>query len=234
MELETKNESESRSIPNVAPSWSELRKRSPYKSEVRDDPSGGVIVHRCHPDGEATDYFAFAMRHETMKGYVDKNTYLFDGPVEDGEGPAVRTGIGRWDSAVGSFHFREGSHEDCGVCQGNADRRELVKEVMETATQQVGGEHNVAKTGVYERTHGSKDHTEGIVYVDSHGMATESGPYSVDNATRHWEGRVVAHPYVQFGGAEEVGEGGNAHSPDNTLKVTLVCHFPARGPEVRL
>jgi hypothetical protein len=221
-----------RVVPDVAPKWDELRERSPYNSDVRDDPSGGVVVHRCHPDGEAKDYFAFAQYHKTMKGYKDKNTYLFDGPVEDGEKPAVRAGRGRWNSAVGAFHVREGSHEDCAVCQGDADPAALLEEVVDRATAQVGGEHNVARSTISTgRDYGAEN--QAFVYLDSHGMAT-SGPYEVNNSTRHWEGAIEQHPYVQMIKAEEVGEGGNWSSPDNTLKITLACYYPARGPEVTL
>lgn len=249
MDTETESVSDdAASIPDRAPCWSDLHDRAPYSG---DSIIGGVLVHRCHPDGDASDYVAFAMRYESMDGCVDKKTYLYGGPVETGDRPAMQLGCTRWDDAVDSFHVREGSHEDCAVCQGTADRRELLREVMETATDQVGGEHNVARTAIYDRSSGSTEYSEGIVYLDSHGqrasgskpaddsenrpsMGTESGPYSVDNSTRHWEGRVVSHPYVQFAGAEEVGVGGNWSSPDDTLRVSLKTWYPRTMPEVKL
>lgn len=194
-----------------APDYTEIRERSP---SGENNPTGGVVVHRCHPNTEPTDYFALASRHETMRGYVTKNVLLYESSVSE----SISVGVSRWNKAADSCHMCAGSHEDCSVCQGTASERELLYEVVDMATGQVGGEHNVARTGVYDE--------HAVVYIDSHGMGSESGPYSTNNSTRHWDNRIQQHPYVYIKSAEEIENGANWSEPNQTLRIQLETYYP--------
>lgn len=198
--------------------FEDLAERAPYDRDAYDSLSGGVVVHRCHPSEPVRDYYAFAFEHTDMKGYTEKAVWLHSGDA----GSRERLPVGRWNSAVRWRHVREGSHVDCPVCNGEADETHLLDEVLECIP-----EKDLAKKGIYQRDDGP----EAIVHIDSKGSYSSGGHYDVPNATQHWDAVVRGHPYVQITGAREVGEGGNVHSPDNTLRVSLEADYPDPGGE---
>jgi len=127
----------------VAPDWDELYERTEHGSTTVTDTDnliGGVVVHRCHPQGAPEDFTVFAHRHETLSGHVEKTVRLYDG--QHG-GAWTSIGYGRWQDAVASRHVRGGSHQDCPVCTGVAEESALLREVVEDAYQEMILGHSV-------------------------------------------------------------------------------------------
>lgn len=183
--------------------FEDLTERAPYSKDSDEDPeAGGVVVHRCHPDGEAEDFFAFANEITGLKGYTENRVLLYSDP---GDGEMI--GVTRWEKSVSSKHVRPGSHEDCDVCQGEASDRFFLEEVLES----VDGRPDVPKKKIYSRAGGDV----AVVYFDSHRM-------------RGWNVFIERHPYVYIKNSGYSGESRTVHSPDDSLEVEIAVEYPER------
>jgi len=114
-------------LPDIVPEWEELYDRAPMDSG--DPDSGGVLFHRCHPGVDGRDYFAFA-EHRHVDIVV--NMYYTD---DNGEKQWDTYTAGPWSKIIESYQLRLGSHEDCPICNDEADPISIVQEVIDRAKE---------------------------------------------------------------------------------------------------
>lgn len=180
--------------------YDSLRDRAPYEDTApAREPTGGVLVHRCHPMGEQEDFFAFGMHHVTMKGYEERNVFCY---TEDGE-REMNVVASRWDKAVSSYQIREGSHEHCDVCQGESSKGEMIQELMD----------EIDGSSVVESKNNS-------IYFDYQSDSLSSDMYCIR--------RIEDHPYVHVEHIGVTGEDDRPYTPNNTVYITLGSNYNDR------